>query len=85
MTKKVPKWRNGRPDPECSAAWRRAGRADVVHLAHGDAGVFAVNQRPVAGKRGMRRVALRHGVSRLTSGTLHTGVRSTNTSLMNFR
>jgi hypothetical protein len=60
------------PDPECSAAWRRAGRADVVHLAHGDAGVFAVNQRPVAGKRGMRRVALRHGVSRLTSGMRHT-------------
>jgi hypothetical protein len=57
----------------------------VVHLAHGDEGVFAVNQRPVAGKRGMRRVALRHGVSRLTSGTLYTGVRSTNTSLMNFR
>jgi hypothetical protein len=52
-----------------SAAWRRAGRADVVHLAHGDAGVFAVNQRPVAGKR---RVALRHGVSRLASGMRHT-------------
>jgi hypothetical protein len=49
-----------------------AARADVVPLAQGDAVVFAVNQRPVAGKRGMRRVALRHGVSRLASGTRHT-------------
>jgi hypothetical protein len=46
-----------------------AARAEVVPLAHGDAGVFAVNQRPVAGKR---RVALRHGVSRLASGMRHT-------------
>ena len=49
-----------------------AARADVVALVQGDAVVFAVNQRPVAGKRGMRRVALRHGVSRLASGTRHT-------------
>ena len=49
-----------------------AARAEVVPLAQGDAVVFAVNQRPVAGRRGMRRVALRHGVSRLASGTRHT-------------
>lgn len=49
-----------------------AARAHVVPLAQGDAVVFAVNQRPVAGKRGVRRVALRHGVSRLASGTRHT-------------
>jgi hypothetical protein len=47
-------------------------RADVVPLAQGDAVVFAVNQRPVAGSRTMRRVALRHGVSRLLSGQRYT-------------
>ncbi len=49
-----------------------ATRADVVPLAQGDAVVFAVNQRPVAGSRAMRRVALRHGVSRLLSGERYT-------------
>jgi hypothetical protein len=47
-------------------------RAEVVPLAQGDAVVFAVNQRPVAGSRTMRRVALRHGVSRLLSGARYT-------------
>jgi hypothetical protein len=49
-----------------------ATRADVVPLAQGDAVVFAVNQRPVPGSRAMRRVALRHGVSRLLSGGRYT-------------
>ena len=49
-----------------------ATRAEVVPLGQGDAVVFAVNQRPVAGIRGMRRVALRHGVSRLLSGERYT-------------
>jgi len=49
-----------------------ATRAEVVPLAQGDAVVFAVNQRPVAGSRTMRRVALRHGVSRLLSGERYT-------------
>ena len=48
-------------------------RADVVPLAQGDAVIFAVNQRPVRGKRaGVRKVAMRHGVSRLRSGHRHT-------------
>ena len=48
-------------------------RADVVPLAQGDAVVFAVNQRPVPGARGKtRRVAMRHGVSRVLSGHRHT-------------
>lgn len=47
-------------------------RADVVALDKGDAVVFTVNQRPAAGPRGLRRVAMRHGVSRLRSGTRHT-------------
>jgi hypothetical protein len=48
-------------------------RADVVPLHQGDAVAFTVNQRPVPGKRGgMRRVAMRHGVSLVRSGHRHT-------------
>lgn len=47
---------------------RMQSRAEVVSLAQGEALVFAVNQRPVRGKRGYYRVAMRHGVSRLHSG-----------------
>jgi hypothetical protein len=47
-------------------------RADAVALRQGDAVVFAVNQRPAAGRRGTRKVAMRHGVSRLRSGKRHT-------------
>jgi hypothetical protein len=48
-------------------------RADVVPLCQGDAVVFTVNQRPAVGKRGaVRRVAMRHGVSRVRSGHRHT-------------
>ncbi len=51
---------------------RMQSRAEVVPLAKGDAVVFAVNSRPVAGKRGDYRVTMRHGVSRLRSGHRHT-------------
>ena len=48
-------------------------RADVVPLCQGDAVVFTVNLRPAAGKRsGARKVAMRHGVSRVRSGHRHT-------------
>jgi hypothetical protein len=47
---------------------RMQSRADVVPLAQGDAVVFAVRERPVQGKRGVYRVNLRHGVSRIRSG-----------------
>lgn len=47
-------------------------RADVVPLRQGDGVVFAVNQRPVEAKRSTRRVAMRHGVSRVRSGNRHT-------------
>jgi hypothetical protein len=48
-------------------------RADVMALAQGDALVFAVRHRPVSGRRtGYRRVAMRHGVSRIHSGHRHT-------------
>lgn len=48
-------------------------RATVVGLRQGDAVVFPVNHRPVAGKRaGVRRVAMRHGVSRIRDGHRYT-------------
>jgi uncharacterized protein len=51
---------------------RRQSRPDVVPLRQGDAVLFAVNQRPVQGRRGIYRVTLRHGVSRVRSGHRHT-------------
>jgi hypothetical protein len=47
---------------------RGAGRAEVVSLDQGDAMVFAVNHRPAKGKRGPRRISMRHGVSKLHWG-----------------
>ena len=51
---------------------RMQSRAEVVPLGQGDAVVFPVNQRPVAGTRGPSRVTMRHGVSRVRSGTRKT-------------
>jgi hypothetical protein len=51
---------------------RMQSRVEVVPLAQGDAVVFAVSHRPVQGSRGVYRVTLRHGVSRLRSGQRHT-------------
>ncbi|UGB39508.1 2OG-Fe(II) oxygenase [Frateuria soli] len=51
---------------------RMQSRAEVVPLARGDAVIFAVHHRPVQGTRGCYRVNLRHGVSRLRSGTRYT-------------
>jgi hypothetical protein len=51
---------------------RMQSRAMVVPLRKGDAVLFAVNSRPVQGKRGSYRVKLRHGVSALRSGHRHT-------------
>jgi len=51
---------------------RSQSRAEVVRLAQGEAVIFAVNQRPVKGTRGSYRVAMRHGVSTLHSGSRHT-------------
>ncbi|MGH9854461.1 MAG: 2OG-Fe(II) oxygenase [Blastocatellia bacterium] len=50
---------------------RRQSRAEVVPLRQGDAVVFAVHHRPAQGARGVYRVNLRHGVSRLRSGRRH--------------
>jgi uncharacterized protein len=51
---------------------RMQSRAEVVPLRQGDAVVFAVHHRPVKSARGVYRVKLRHGVSRLRSGHRHT-------------
>ena len=47
-------------------------RAEVVPIGKADAVVFAVNERPVRGARGVYRVKLRHGVSRVRTGNRHT-------------
>jgi hypothetical protein len=51
---------------------RMQSRAEVVRLGQGDAVIFAVHHRPVQGARGVYRVNLRHGVSRVRSGQRHT-------------
>jgi uncharacterized protein len=51
---------------------RMQSRVEVVPLRQGDAVVFAVHQRPVAGSRGVYRVNMRHGVSPIRSGHRHT-------------
>jgi hypothetical protein len=51
---------------------RMQSRAEVVPLQQGDAVLFTVRNRPVQGSRGVYRVNLRHGVSRIRSGRRHT-------------
>jgi hypothetical protein len=51
---------------------RMQSRPEIVPLRQGDAVAFSVHHRPVTGKRGVYRVKLRHGVSRLRSGQRHT-------------
>jgi hypothetical protein len=47
-------------------------RVEVVPLRQGDAVIFPVHHRPVQGVRGVYRVNLRHGVSRVRGGKRHT-------------
>jgi len=51
---------------------RMQSRAEVVPLRRGDAVAFAVHHRPVQGTRGVYRVNMRHGVSRIREGRRHT-------------
>tara|TARA_R110002110_G_scaffold85816_4_gene223796 strand:- start:132630 stop:133340 length:711 start_codon:yes stop_codon:yes gene_type:complete len=51
---------------------RQQSRVEVVSLKRGDAVIFPVRHRPVEGARGFYRATIRHGVSRL-----HTGSRTT--------
>jgi hypothetical protein len=48
---------------------RRQSKGEVVPLRQGDAVLFPVNHRPVPGARGYYRVTMRHGVSRVHSGS----------------
>jgi hypothetical protein len=51
---------------------RMQSRAEVVPLEQGAAVIFPVHHRPVQGTRGVYRVNMRHGVSRLRAGHRHT-------------
>lgn len=51
---------------------RMQSRAEVVPLRQGDGVIFPVRNRPVQGKRGVNRVNMRHGVSRIRSGQRQT-------------
>lgn len=51
---------------------RMQSRVEVVAMRQGSAVIFPVRNRPVAGKKGDYRVALRHGVSRIRSGDRQT-------------
>ena len=51
---------------------RMQSRAEVVSLEQGQGVIFPVHHRPVQGTRGVYRVNMRHGVSRLRTGRRHT-------------
>ena len=51
---------------------RMQSRAEVVPLVQGEGVIFPVHHRPVQGARGVYRVNMRHGVSRLRAGRRHT-------------
>jgi hypothetical protein len=51
---------------------RMQSRVEVVPLRQGHGVIFPVRQRPVQGTRGSYRVNMRHGVSRIRTGTRHT-------------
>jgi hypothetical protein len=51
---------------------RAQSRPAVVPLSQGEAVIFPVHHRPVQGTRGVHRVTMRHGVSRITGGIRQT-------------
>jgi hypothetical protein len=51
---------------------RQQSRVAVVPLREGDGVIFAVNERPVRGARGVYRARVRHGVSPVRAGLRHT-------------
>jgi hypothetical protein len=51
---------------------RMQSRAEVVALSRGEVVIFPVHHRPVQGTRGIYRVNMRHGVSRIRTGHRHT-------------
>ncbi|MBV8589414.1 MAG: 2OG-Fe(II) oxygenase [Acetobacteraceae bacterium] len=51
---------------------RMQSRLEVVSLGPGEGVIFPVHHRPVQGAKGVYRVTMRHGVSRLRAGRRHT-------------
>jgi hypothetical protein len=51
---------------------RMQSRVEVVPLGQGQGVIFPVHHRPVRGTRGTYRVTMKHGVSRLRTGSRHT-------------
>lgn len=51
---------------------RAQSRGEVIPLAQGEGVIFATRYRPMAGARGYYRANLRHGISRVISGSRHT-------------
>ncbi len=51
---------------------RAQSRGEALTPGQGDIVIFTTRYRPVAGKRGYHRVAMRHGVSRVLSGLRYT-------------
>ena len=51
---------------------RAQSRGEAIIPAQGEMIIFTTRQRPVAGTRGYHRVTMRHGVSRILSGSRHT-------------
>jgi hypothetical protein len=51
---------------------RMQSRVEVAPLRQGQAVIFAVNERPVQGTKGVYRVKMRHGVSRVRTGERYT-------------
>ena len=51
---------------------RMQSRPHVARLAQGELAIFAVRHRPVRGTRGVYRVNMRHGVSRIETGERYT-------------
>jgi hypothetical protein len=47
---------------------RRQSRGEAITLGQGEAVIFAVSDRPVAGARGYYRARMRHGVSTVGRG-----------------
>jgi uncharacterized protein len=51
---------------------RQQSKGEVVPLGQGEAVIFPVHHRPVAGARGISRATIRHGVSRVRAGRRYT-------------
>jgi hypothetical protein len=51
---------------------RMQSRVEVIPLRRGDGAIIPVHHRPIEGTRGYYRGKLRHGVSRIRTGTRHT-------------